>query len=90
MRKLLIFGAGLLLTACQHTQPAVEIRTVEVPVPGPCIPADQIEPEPAPIGHLLGRVPETAEADRDILAAQVLRLLAWGRPMHTALTECAD
>ena len=35
------------LAACSTTsEPGIEVRTVEVPVPQPCLPADQIPSEP--------------------------------------------
>lgn len=91
--RLVITAAALLtLNACQTTQPAIEVREIEVPVPQPCLTQEQLAelPEPDLIGDRLGRTPETAEADRDILAATNLRLRAWGRTLYFANVACAE
>lgn len=84
---------SLYTTACATIpQPAVEIRTVEVPVPVACLSAEQLAqmPEPPLVGDQLGRTPETAEADRDILGASALLLRAWGRELFAAHAGCAE
>lgn len=79
--------AGLVtLTACQHTEPGIEIREVRVPVPQPCLPADQIPAEPETVGH---RLSGNAVVDLPIVAASALRLRAWGRELHAAHVACA-
>ncbi|UPT53068.1 hypothetical protein [Synechococcus phage Yong-M3-232] len=90
--RLIALPAVLLLTACQHTQPAVEIREVPVPVPQPCLSKDDLAalPEPEMVGDRLGRTPETAERDRDILASSALDLRAWGRALFAAHAACAE
>lgn len=79
--------------ACQHTEPGIRTVEVEVPVPQPCLTQEQLAEDrfqpPPLIGHLLGRTPETAEQDRDILAATALRLRAWGTELLAAHLACA-
>jgi len=84
--KQAFFAAGpLLLGACQTTQPAVEVRTVEVAVPRACIPADQIPAEPATVAdQLTGR----AASDTLVLAESALTLRAWGRELAALLRAC--
>lgn len=75
------------LTACSQTaEPGIEVRTVEVPVPQPCLPADQIPDEPATVGALLNGA---AAHDLAIIAESALKLRAWGQEMHAALVACA-
>jgi hypothetical protein len=90
--RYLIAAAALALGACAHTDPAIEIREVPVPVPQPCLTKEQLAalPEPATVGHRLGRTPETAEQDRDILAVSALELRAWGKTLFAAHKACAE
>lgn len=82
-----IVGVALgTLTACQHTEPAVQIERVEVPVPVPCVPADQIPDEPETVGD---RLTGDASLDLPVIVASNLRLRAWGQEMRTALVACA-
>ncbi len=75
----------LLIAACAHQQPAVEVRTVEVAVPRACIPADQIPAEPETVAdQLTGR----AADDTLTLAENALRLRAWGRELAALLRAC--
>lgn len=94
MRHLCILMAPLVLAACSHTEPGIEVRTVEVPVPQPCLTKEQLAKprfqEPPLVGDQLGRTPETAEADRDILGASALLLRAWGKELSAALHGCAE
>lgn len=87
-----VFAAALALSACAHTEPAIEIREVPVPVPQPCLSKEQLAalPEPETVGHRLGRTPESAERDRDILAVSALDLRAWGKALFAAHRACAD
>lgn len=82
---------AVMLSACAHTEPAIEIREVPVPVPQPCLSKEELAalPEPETVGHRLGRTPETAEQDRDILAVSALDLRAWGRTLFAAHAACA-
>ena len=74
------------LSACTHTEPGIEIRTVEVPVAVACLPADEIPQEPPLISDRL-----TGDPARDIgvIAASALKLRVWGRQMEAALRVCA-
>lgn len=76
----------LLLAACQTPEPGVQVIEVEVPVPQPCLPADQIPEEPAMISNMLTGI---ATDDLPIVAASALRLRAWGRELHAAHAACA-
>jgi len=76
----------LALAACTAGQPGIEVRTVRVPVPQPCLPADQIPPEPSRVGDTLTG---DAASDLVIVAASSLLLRAWGQEMHAALVACA-
>ena len=88
MRYLFVLPLEL-LAGCQTAAPAISIRTVEIPVPQPCMDAEDIPSEPASVGHLITGAAENAAAERDVLAALVLRLRAWGRPMEAAHRACA-
>jgi hypothetical protein len=79
-------AAALLLAACQTAEPGVEIRTVRVPVPQPCLPAEAIPPEPPQVGALLTG---SASHDLTIVAESALLLRAWGQEMAAALRACA-
>lgn len=82
-----ILAFSLLLAACQTpAEPGIEVRLVEVPVPQPCLPADQIPPEPATVASQLNGV---AAHDLALVAASALLLRAWGQEMRTALIACA-
>lgn len=96
MKKAIFLGvvlATLTAGSCQHTEPAVEIRTVEVPVPTACLTQEQLAEdrfqEPSLVGDRLGRTPETAMQDRDILGASALALRAWGKLLRAAHEGCA-
>lgn len=80
--------ALLALTAgkCATTEPGIEVRLVEVPVPQPCLPADQIPAEPPQVGALLTGA---AAHDLSIVAESALLLRAWGQEMAAALKACA-
>lgn len=75
----------LALTACTEQPGGIEVRTVEVPVPQPCLPADQIPDEPATVASQLNGV---AAHDLAIVAASALELRAWGQEMAAALKAC--
>ena len=70
-----------------HPEPGIRVETVEVPVPTPCVPADQIADEPETVGARLTGDPKQ---DLAIVSASALELRAWGRTMHAALTACAN
>ena len=75
------------LIGCSHNEPGIEVRTVEVPVPGPCVPRDRIPDEPAAVGDRLTGDPVL---DLPTVAASALALRAWGREMEAALIACAE
>jgi hypothetical protein len=77
---------ALYTSACQTTEPGVEVRLVHVPVPQPCLPADQIPAEPATVSHLLNGA---AAHDLAVVAESALLLRAWGQEMHAAIVACA-
>jgi len=82
-----MIACALLLTACQHSDPGIEVRTVEVPTPVPCIPADQIPAEPPLVGDLLTGDPAH---DIAILAPSALLLRDALRQARAALIACAE
>jgi hypothetical protein len=84
--RLLIAISATALAGCQTTQPAVQVREVRVPVPQPCLPADQIPAEPPTVADQLTG---NAAADLPIVASSALLLRAWGREMYGALAACA-
>lgn len=90
VRAFYIAGFALMwvvaLSACSTAQPGIEVRTVEVPTPVPCLPANQIPAEPDTVADQLTG---NAAADLPIVAASALMLRAWGREMHVALGACA-
>lgn len=77
---------GLSLAACQHTEPGIEVRVVEVPTPVPCIPEEEIPEEPPLVGHLLTGDPAH---DVSIIAPSALLLRDALRQARAALIECA-
>jgi hypothetical protein len=85
MKRLLIASAAFVLIGCQHTEPGIEVRTVQVPTPVPCLPADQIPAEPPLVGHLLTGDPAH---DIAILAPSALLLRDALRQARAALIEC--
>lgn len=76
----------LVLTGCKHSEPGIEVQTVEVPVPVPCLPKDQIPAEPATVGAQLTGNPAI---DLPIVVKSALELRVWGRSMHAPLVACA-
>jgi hypothetical protein len=87
LKKTAFLCLGVLtLSACSTSQPGIEVRTVEVPVPVACLPADQIPPEPMQIDALLSGDPAR---DISLVAQSALRLRAWGRELAAALHGCA-
>ena len=85
---------SLFLAACAATTPppAVELRTVEVkvPVPTPCITAEQLNEliarEPARVS---AQLTGDARHDLDIVAASALRLRAYAGELRAALKACS-
>ena len=89
MRRIAVIGIpiSLALAACSHTEPGVEVRLVDRPVPVLCLPADQIPVEPATVGDRLTGDPAQ---DVAIVSASALQLRAWGKSLHSALVACAE
>lgn len=86
--RLMVVGvASAALMACQATQPGIEVRRVEVPVPQPCLAKDEIPEEPGTVGHLLTGV---AAHDLAIVAPSALELRAWGQVLYAAMMACAE
>lgn len=80
------------LTACHHAQePAIEVRTVPVPTPVPCVNLEDVPAEPPLIGDQL-----TGDARHDliIIAPSALELRRWGRELRALIvpgcTELAE
>lgn len=95
MRYLVCLSCMLVLQACATTQqPAIQVREVPVPVPQPCLTKEELEEdkfqEPPLVGDQLGRTPEAAEQDRDILGASAQLLRAWGKELFAAHEGCAE
>lgn len=85
-KRFSLLMCAALLSACSHSEPGIEVRTVEVPVPVACLPADKIPAEPARVGDRLTGEPAV---DLAIVSSSALALRAWGQTMHAALTACA-
>lgn len=87
MNRLSFIPLALLgLAACQTAEPGIEVRTVQVPVPQPCLPLSEIPAEPETVSRLLNGM---AAHDLSIVAASALELRAWGQEMAAALKACA-
>lgn len=78
---------SLALAACSHTEPGIEVRVVEVPVPSPCLPADQIPIEPPRIGN---RLTGDKAQDLAIVSASALELRAALQRAIAALVACTN
>lgn len=73
---------GLTAGACSHDQPGIEVRTVEVPTPVPCVDAAAVPAEPAQVQSLLNG---DAEHDLGIVAPSALELRIWGRTLRALI-----
>lgn len=73
------------LASCATTQPAVELRTVEIPTPVPCLHEDQIPLEPGKVGSMLNG---NAAHDLPIVAASALELRKWGGELMALVQGC--
>lgn len=87
MKTLWLPIVALPLAACSTPNQGVQIRTVEVPTPVPCLDRSQIPAEPERVGDKLTGY---AAADLQIVSASALKLREWGRAMHAALLACAE
>jgi hypothetical protein len=85
--KRIAIASLLLLSACNHPQPGIEIREIPVVVPSPCLAKDDIPPEPAQVGDQLTG---NAASDLLIVAASALELRAAVITMRSALLACAE
>ena len=52
--RYLVLAVVALVAACNHPQPGIQVQTVEVPVPQPCLAKEDIPPEPPQVGEQLG------------------------------------
>lgn len=77
----------LLLAACAHSEPAVDVRTVEVPVirVDKCVATKDIPARPAP----LPKRPKSISAAVDLLLAKVRSWELWGDKVDPLLRGCA-
>ena len=80
---------ALLLGACNHTQPAIEVRTVEVPVPVACV--DEPTLVKAESGKPADDVTLTGDANRDLpkVAERALRWKAYATDLFAIVSGCA-
>lgn len=85
--RYLALAAVAFVAACNHPQPGIQVQTVEVPVPQPCLAKEDIPPEPPQVGDQLTG---NAASDLLIVAASALDLRAWGITMQAALKACAE
>lgn len=92
MMKLFVATTVIIgLSACSITKlppSAVELHAVrvEIPVPMPCLRADQIPAEPE---RIASKLTGDAAHDLDLVSASALRLRSWGQRMMAALEACA-
>lgn len=85
--RLTVVGvASAALMACTTAEPGIEVRTVQVPVPQPCLAAIEIPNEPAQVASQLNG---NAAHDLAIVAASALELRAVLKELRAALTACA-
>jgi hypothetical protein len=79
---------ALLLCACGPKAPiAVEVRTVEVPVPVACVDPASIPAEPPKVGSQLTGNPVV---DILVLAESALELRRWGQEQNALLQGCVS
>lgn len=89
--KSAIVASAVLLAACQTTQPAVQVREVEVPVPVPCLSRAQMEEDRFQEPPLVGdRLTGDEAVDLSIVSASALLLRAWGKELLAAHEGCAS
>jgi hypothetical protein len=82
MRIVMIVMAMLALVACQHREPAIEVREVPVPTPVRCVDPADIPPEPPQVGDQFNG---DAKHDLGVLAPNALELRAWGRSLRALI-----
>lgn len=77
-----LLTCALLLSACQTTQPGIEVREVPVPTPVRCVDPADIPPEPEQVGDQFNG---DAKHDLGILAPNALELRSWGRTLRALI-----
>ena len=83
MRMILIAITALGLAACSTTgAPGIEVRTVEVPTPVPCVKSSDVPAEPEQVGDQLNG---DAVHDLGIVAPSALDLRKWGRSLRALI-----
>jgi hypothetical protein len=82
MRKIALMLTALALAGCAHDQPAIEVRTVKVPTPVPCVKASDVPAEPAQVGDQLNG---DAVHDLGIVAPSTIELRKWGRELRALI-----
>lgn len=82
MRKILSLALVAALAGCSHNEPGIEVRTVSVPTPVPCVDADQVPDEPARVRNQLNG---NAQHDLGIIAPSALELRKWGRDLRALI-----
>jgi hypothetical protein len=82
MRSILIAIAALGLAACSHNEPGIEVRTVNVPTPVPCVDPAKVPAEPAQVGD---RLNGDAVHDLGIVAPSAIELRKWGRSLRALI-----
>lgn len=83
MRKTaLLMLAALALAGCKTTSPAIEVRTVKVPTPVPCVKSSDVPAEPAQVGDQLNG---DAAHDLGIVAPSAIELRRWGRELRALI-----
>lgn len=80
--SLAILGSLMAISACTHSEPGIEVRTVEVPTPVPCVDFEDVPAEPDQVGDQL-----TGDAAHDlfIIAPSALELRRWGRELRALI-----
>lgn len=86
MKKIIVLA--LLLGGCAHKEPAIEVRTVEVPVVRVehCIAAKDIPARPSP----LPKRPKHISSALDIAVAKILELQSYAEKADALLKGCAS
>lgn len=83
MRKTaLLMITALGLAACSHNEPGIEVRTVNVPTPVPCVKASDVPAEPEQVGDQLNG---DAVHDLGVVAPSALELRKWGRSLRALI-----
>lgn len=71
LHRICIISAAFAVAGCHHTEPGIDIRTVEVPTPVPCVDEADL-PAETPAATLTG----DARVDSALLKAETLDLRA--------------